>query len=113
MPPLKKNVTCAYFPVSAVRNCRKSRADRYSPRLLCSDCGANATGRPSFGRTGSCRRSARALGPAAIRCVELFFGQGAADFTGAIGAEIPEHHRIAVLDGGDGASVFGEARSAG
>ena len=33
-PPLKKNVTCAYFCVSAMRSCLRPRADRYSPSVL-------------------------------------------------------------------------------
>ena len=33
-PPLKKNVTCAYFSVSAIRACVISWAARYSPNVL-------------------------------------------------------------------------------
>ena len=33
-PPLKKNVTCAYFSVSAVLNCFRPKEEIYSPNVL-------------------------------------------------------------------------------
>ena len=42
-PPLKKNVTCAYFSVSAMRSCLRPFSEMYSPKVFASDCGLNAT----------------------------------------------------------------------
>ena len=36
---VKKNVTCAYFSVSAIRNCVLTLAARYAPSVLSSDSG--------------------------------------------------------------------------
>src|SRR5688572_9751491 len=44
LPPLKKNVTCAYFSVSAMRSCGKPLAEIYSPKLLFMLSGGNAQG---------------------------------------------------------------------
>ena len=41
-PPLKKNVTCAYFSVSAMWSCFLPIAARYSPSVLCILCLGNA-----------------------------------------------------------------------
>ena len=41
-PPLKKNVTWAYFSVSAALNWVLPNFDKYSPNVLLNDCGPNA-----------------------------------------------------------------------
>ena len=42
-PPLKKNVTCAYFSVSAILNCLYPNLLIYSPNVFVNCCGKNAT----------------------------------------------------------------------
>ena len=48
MPPLKKKVTCAYFSVSAIRNCRSPLSATISPKVAGKSNGGNATGRSNF-----------------------------------------------------------------
>ena len=42
-PPLKKNVTCAYFSVSAIRSCLSPRSAMVLPRVGSTSCGGYAT----------------------------------------------------------------------
>ena len=47
-PPLKKNVTCGYFSVSAVRSCASPASLMTSPTRCRMDCGSNATGKGNW-----------------------------------------------------------------
>ncbi len=43
-PPLKKNVTCGYFSVSAARSCVRPARETTSPSVSARSSFANATG---------------------------------------------------------------------
>ena len=95
-PPPKKKVTCAYFSVSAMRNWVSPAATQFAQACR---AGRRAGTRPApavgvvFGQADEARQP---------RPTRLEAGEGRIDERGgelsrAVGAEVHEHHRVAVL----------------
>ena len=95
-PPLRKNVTCAYFSVSAMWSWRRPCSARTSARTCSGRSLGNATGAGIVG-SYSVRHTKRSCGTdRALEALERRVGERARDLAGAVRAEVEEDERVAV-----------------
>ena len=98
-PPLKKNVTCAYFSVSEMRSCVLSFFAIHSPKVFAGWIRAWGFDiRCIFGQLDEINLRHFLTG----ETVEIAVDEGAGDFARAIGTEVHEDQRIAIFHGGIG-----------
>ena len=99
-PPLKKNVTCAYFSVSAMRSCFRPASATVRRRCRSDPRGGNSVARKRLSSSeysASPSAAAKRDAPVAREAGEIRVEQGAGDLAHAVGAEIGEEHAVAVL----------------
>ncbi len=91
-PPLKKNVTWAYFSVSAMCNCRRPAALTPPPGPAARRRPRTPPAGPTRGCTGSGTPGAAARGGAPVEAVERRVGERLRELPGPVGAEVHEDH---------------------
>ena len=102
-PPLKKNVTCAYFSVSAMCSCRRpASASTSASTLLGQVLGEGDRRRDRRVVLGEADE-AHAGNDGPLEPVERRVDERARDLARPVGAEVEEDDRVAVLDRATGA----------
>jgi hypothetical protein len=104
-PPFRKNVTCAYFSVSAVWSCFRPCSARTSARTSLGVVLGNATLHLERGVVLRQRDEVDELGRLLARePLEVGIREGARHLAGAVGTEVEEDHRVAVVEARRGRS---------